>query len=185
MKLLFTSLLFCMAFSFGYAQNSQSAKEIMNNAFAQAKKEHKNIFVKFSASWCGWCKKMDASMEDPACKKSFNDNFVIVHLVVDESKDNKILETPGANEVRIQYNGDKKQGIPFWFILDDKGNLLADCYMRTKGQLATEKGDNVGCPASNEEVAYFLDVLMKTTTMSKAELNIIGERFRENQVKKQ
>ncbi|MBL0254406.1 MAG: hypothetical protein IPQ27_05310 [Chitinophagaceae bacterium] len=57
--------------------------------------------------------------------------------------------------------------------------------MRTKRPAGYRKGENVGCPASNEEVAYFLDVLMKTTTMSKAELNIIGERFRENQVKKQ
>lgn len=185
MKPLFFSLLFSFFFSVSPAQNPQTAKEILANAFSQASKEHKKVFVKFSASWCGWCKKMDASMQDPAVKTYFDDNFVTVHLVVDESKDKLNLETPGADEIRLQYNGDNKQGIPFWLILDDKGTLLADSYMRTKGQLPTEKGENTGCPASNEEVSYFLGILMRTTSLSKEALSIIGERFRENQIKKQ
>jgi len=161
MKSLFSSLLFCLAFSFGYAQNPLSAKEIMNNAFAQAKKEHKNVFVKFSASWCGWCKKMDASMQDPACKKSFEDNFVIVHLVVDESKDKKNLENPGADDVRIQYNGDNKQGIPFWFILDDKGNLKDNSFVTTttlEGWFIIEKYClSTNTTNTNSGFAVFLD----------------------------
>lgn len=181
MKSLFFTAFLSVIISTTFAQNAEPAKTIMEKAFAQAKKEHKNVFVKFSASWCGWCKKMDASMQDPATQKYFEDNFVIVHLVVDESKENKHLENPGADDIRIQYNGDKQQGIPFWLILNDKGDLLADSYLRTKGQLPSEKGENVGCPASTQEVAYFIEVLMKTSSLTKSELSIISERFRENE----
>ena len=54
----------------------RSATEILNEANAQAAKENKNVFVIFHASWCGWCHKMDSAMNDPVCKKFFDDNFI-------------------------------------------------------------------------------------------------------------
>ena len=35
-------------------ENIESTKTVMNNAFSKAKIENKNVFVMFSASWCGW-----------------------------------------------------------------------------------------------------------------------------------
>ena len=35
----------------------RSAAQLMAAAKARARKEHKNIFVMFHASWCVWCKK--------------------------------------------------------------------------------------------------------------------------------
>ena len=69
-------------------------------------------------------------MKDPACKKFFEDNFVIVQLILDETSGKENLENPGADEYRTRYNGDKNQGIPFWFILNSNGKLLGDCYIR-------------------------------------------------------
>jgi thiol-disulfide isomerase/thioredoxin len=184
MRLIYSLLLLGFALNSSFAQTPQTADEILKLASAKAKTEHKNVFVKFTASWCGWCKKMDASMEDPTTKKFFDDNFVIVHLVVDENEANKSRENPGANAVRIKYNGDENQGIPFWFILDDKGKLLGDCYIRNKGEAPTEKGNNSGCPANEEEVKAFIDVLKKTTKLNEAELSIIYDRFRKNEVKR-
>ncbi len=181
MKTLKLLPIFCFAFLYTFAQPARTADDIMKEAYVRANKEKKNVFVKFSASWCGWCHKMDDSMKDPACKKFFDDNFVIVQLIVDESKDKKDLENPGADETRIKYNGDKNQGIPFWFITDGDGKLLGDCYIRKKGEPLTLKGENSGCPASAEEVANFISVLKQTTQLTPEQLAIISERFRKNE----
>src|SRR5690242_9207413 len=109
-------ILFLFAFKIINAQPSPaSADEILKEACQQAAKEKKNVFIMFHASWCVWCHRMDSSMNDPTCKKFFDDNYVIRHLVVDESKDKKNLENPGANEMRNKYGGDN-QGIPYWLI---------------------------------------------------------------------
>jgi thioredoxin-related protein len=172
---------FALAFSMQAQQPSPlPASEVLKDAYTQAKKENKFVFVMFHASWCGWCHKMDKSMNDPACRDYFDKNFVIKHLVVDENKDKKDLENPGANELRNQYYGNE-QGIPFWLIFDKDGKLISDSKIRKEGE-GPEKGENVGCPASEKEVAYFIDVLKKTKRLKAPELEVIKARFRKNEL---
>jgi thioredoxin-related protein len=156
-----------------------SADILLKNAYGQAGKENKKVFVMFHASWCGWCHKMDASMNDPLCSKFFQDNYVVVHLVVDESKGKENLENPGAKEMRTKYHGDG-QGIPYWMVFDKTGTLLADSKMRKEGE-GPEAGDNTGCPASEKEVNFFIDILKRTSSINKAQEKIIKERFRKNE----
>lgn len=175
---LFSFLLLMTVVSVKAQQVPASAKEIMREACQLAAKENKNVFVMFHASWCVWCHRMDTSMNDAVCKKFFDDNYVIRHLVVDESAAKKKLETPGAAEMKIKFNGDG-QGIPFWLVFDKDGNLLADSKMRKEGD-GPEKGDNAGCPATEKEVDFFIEVLKKTSSVTKEQLAIIRKRFREN-----
>mgnify|MGYP003704433627 CR=1 FL=1 len=39
------------------------ARQVLDAALTKAKAEHKNVFVHFSASWCGWCHKLEAFMK--------------------------------------------------------------------------------------------------------------------------
>ena len=153
-----------------------SADEILKEARQQAMKENKNVFIIFHASWCVWCHRMDSSMDDPACKKFFDDNYVVRHMVVDESKDKKNLENPGANELRNKYGG-ADQGIPYWLIIDAKGNLIFNSRIRSADSLA----NNIGCPATENEVAYFIEILKKTSKLSDAQQAAIIKRFRKNE----
>lgn len=177
--------LLAAAFLFSFAVQAQNdvpgAQEVLTKAYKQAKKENKNVILIFHASWCGWCKKMDASIEDAKCRAFFDAHYVIIHLTVDESKDKKNLENPGANEVRLKYHGDKA-GLPFWTVLDKDGNLLADSYMRKEGVSKDEAGDNIGCPASENEVAAFIEILKKTSPLKQEQLDIIAARFKENKI---
>ncbi|MCB0741505.1 MAG: thioredoxin family protein [Chitinophagaceae bacterium] len=181
---IFKLLIFSLIFSWGIfnvqAQEPvPSAQQILDEAYAVAKKENKKVFIIFHASWCGWCHRMDTSMNDPSCKKFFDDNFVVRHLTVDEAKDKMYLENPGANAFRTKYHGDN-QGIPFWLIFDQDGKLLADSKIRKPGEGPAE-GSNAGCPASEEEVNFFVNILSRTTPLQKSELAIIAKRFRKNE----
>lgn len=178
-----SSFAFAIALLFSFAIKAQDtpppAEGILKGAYLAAAKENKNVFIMFHASWCGWCHKMDKSMNDEVCKKFFDDNFVIRHLVVDESDDKKNLENPGADEMKKKYYGDG-QGIPFWLVFDKDGKLLADSKIRAEGA-GPETGDNIGCPASVKEVEYFISLLKKTTKLNPDQLEIIRKRFRQNE----
>lgn len=181
MKFTFNTL--AISFLFSLAVHSQpfplSAEEILKEAYQTAAKENKNVFIMFHASWCGWCHKMNKSMNDETCKKFFDDNFVIRHLVVNESADKKNLENPGAEELNKKHYGEG-QGIPFWLVFDKQGKLLADSKIRVEGA-GPETGENTGCPATEREVVYFIAVLQKTTDLNPDQLHIIRKRFRQNE----
>ncbi len=159
-------IFFMMSTHFGFAQ--ESSKEILMKATEQAQKENKNVFIMFHASWCGWCKKMDSKMNDPACKALFDNNYVIEHLVVKESPANKKLENPGAEDLLAQYKG-SNSGIPFWLFFDENGKFLEDSF--------DLKGNNLGCPVSKEEVSLFIDKLRKTSSLNEDELATIAKVF--------
>jgi thiol-disulfide isomerase/thioredoxin len=181
MRLFITAIAVSFLFSVNsYAQQAASANDIMTEAFQKASKENKKVFIMFHASWCGWCHKMDSSMNDKTCKKFFDDNFVIRHLDVDEFKDDKkALQNPGANELRTKYHGDSI-GIPFWLIFDKDGNLLADSKLKPEGASMDAGGENVGCPSEEKEVVYFIRILKSITRLSSGQEESIGKRFREN-----
>ena len=166
----FTFLLFA---SYSFAQSAPNSGSIMAAAYKQAAKEHKNVLVMFHASWCGWCKKMDASMTDSSAKKYFTDNYVTVHLDVQEKPADKKLENPGAEVFLAKYKGEKA-GLPFFLIMDSKGAELGDSFM---------KGENIGCPASTDEVAYFISLLKKTSKINDEQVQAVTERFRKNEAK--
>lgn len=172
-------------FFLGYYTSVYSQKQVLSSdtilkrAYRSATLENKKVFIIFHASWCGWCHKMDSSLNDKACKQFFDNNYIIRHLVVYESKANKHLENPGAEEMLLKYKG-KDQGIPFWLIFDKNGKLLADSQIRAEGEGLDVKGQNTGCPAEADEVKYFISVLRKTSTITESQLQVIEKRFREN-----
>ena len=176
------SILFAFILQYCAAQtpavNTPSAEMVMKTALAQAAKENKNVILMFHASWCGWCHRMDSSLNDASVKKFFDDNYVITHLVVDETAALKSYENAGANELRTNYHGDGI-GIPFWLVFDKNGKLLADSKIRKETD-GPAGGNNIGCPANADEVAYFLEILKKTSTLNDQQLAIIAERFRKN-----
>ena len=162
-----------------FAQEMSSTETVMKNAYAQAAKEHKNVMVIFHASWCGWCKKMEACINEPALNKMFTDNYVIAYLDVMEQPAKKNLENPGSLELMTKYKGEKA-GLPFWFITDAKGKELADSQIRPDGAGFDTYGESVGCPAQANEVAFFTKVLKSTSKLTDADLAIISERFAKN-----
>ena len=175
-SVLFVVLSFFLVKQMVAQQSPKQANDILQEAYRQAVTDNKNVFLMFHASWCGWCHKLDSSMNDKTVRDFFNNNYVITHLTVYESKDNKNLENPGALEVLRKYKGNDL-GIPYWIIFDKEGKWLADSQMRQDGASFDVLGENVGCPASREEVNHFLKVLAKTSSLNANELSVIEKRF--------
>lgn len=159
-------LIFSFLLAVGFA-NAQTATEILVKAQNQAKIENKNVFVIFHASWCGWCKKMEKNMDDPKVKSYFDSNYVKTFITVQERAEKKNLETPGGDLVNEKFGG-KNQGLPFWVILDANGNVLEDSKVN---------GENIGGPASEDEVANLISKLEKTTKNEKVNSENIKEVF--------
>jgi thiol-disulfide isomerase/thioredoxin len=177
---IFLFSLFILAGSVAFSQTTpEPADAILTKAYKQAAKEKKNVFVIFHASWCGWCKKMDASIEDPSCKYYFNRSYVFVHLTVMENGEKKKDINPGAEDMLKKYFG-TSPGIPAFLIFDKKGTLLGDSQVRKPGEGLDKPGQNMGCPAAPEEVAVFIDLLKKTSKISVTEATAVTERFRKN-----
>jgi len=158
---------------------SPASGKILAAAYSKAAKEKKNVLIIFHASWCSWCKKMDASINDETCKSLFEKNYVITHLTVDEDKNKKHHENKGADLVRKKYHGEDA-GLPFWIIMDKNGKLLGDSFLRKEGESTSGPGENVGCPAEEKEVTAFIALLKKTSKLTDDELKIIAERFSKN-----
>jgi thioredoxin-related protein len=179
MKLKVLLLLFISTASLALSAQPESAASIMKKAQQQAAAEKKNVFVMFHASWCIWCHRMDTSMNDASCRDYFKNNYVVVHMTVSESDTVKHPDTPGAQEMMNKYYG-AGLGIPYWLIFDKNGSLLADSKIRTPDQ-AEAQGDNIGCPATADEVEAFIVKLKKTSVLSDAQADAIRKRFRQNE----
>lgn len=158
------------------AQTPPAADQVLKEATAKAAATNKKVFIIFHASWCGWCHRMDSIMSNADCRKLFDDHFVIRHLTVMEAKGKEQLENAGGKAFMERYQG-KDKGIPFWLIFDAQGKLVADCLMRPEGAGLDQPGENIGCPATKEEVAAFIKVLKKTTSLNQGQLAVIEKNF--------
>jgi len=121
-------------------------------AESKAVAEHKAIFVHFGASWCGWCKRLDAFLDRPDIKPVFEKYFVPVKFVVQESEKNKALENPGADALLAQLGG--PAGLPYSAFLDSAGKMVVNSKLN---------GLNIGYPGQPAEIDWFVEMMKKAS----------------------
>ena len=155
-----------LLFQLGAAQ--EKADVVLNKAFKEAKAGKKNVLLVFHASWCKWCKMMEKNMDLPEAKPIFDKRFVTAYLDVQERGDKKSLENPGGQELMNKYKGENA-GLPIWLVLNPKGEVLADSF--------DDKGQNLGSPATPEEVTAFIAKLGKSSKLTKEESQTIEKVF--------
>lgn len=166
---LLASLLVLAATSFA----AESADAIMAKAKQQAAKENKNILVKFSASWCVWCHRMDDWMHDTEAGKLVAKQYVVVVLIVDEDDKHKADENPGADDLRHRMGGDQV-GIPFFGMLDKTGKVLATSNPNK------DKPGNIGFPVEDNEIEHFLKMVADTSKLTKAQIEQVRASLKES-----
>jgi thiol:disulfide interchange protein len=101
-----------------------SAETLINAAVRVAQTENKGVLIHFGATWCKWCKRLDAAFESPELSGIFHDNYVLMHLTVQEEDDKVDTENPGAAALMAEF-GASQAGIPIYLFLDKNGRRLA------------------------------------------------------------
>ncbi len=152
-----------------------SAKDAVDVARAKAGKEGKAVFVRFTASWCGWCHRMQSVLDKPEVKAVWDKYFVSTPIVVLEQGENEKLENAGGEELMKSVGGEN-QGIPFFYFVDAKsGKMIINSLIPAE---TGKKPQNVGCPYQPEEVAFFMTLLKKAAPkMTDAERKTIEAGF--------
>jgi thioredoxin-related protein len=167
-----TIILFLALLSFtGFVANGEplTADQMLAPAKTKASTEQKTIFLHFGASWCGWCKRLDAFLDRPDIKPVFEKYFIPVKLVVHENDKNKALENPGADSLMQQFGG-SSAGLPYFAFLDEKGNMIVNSMLN---------GNNIGYPGEPNEIDYFLQMMKKAAPkMEDSDLKTIETALR-------
>ena len=93
-------------------------------AALKEKDNSKHMFVDITASWCGWCKKMDReTFTDPRVIELMNTYFIPVKLWGDSNKE---LDIDGykISEKNLAVSEFKVSGYPtFWFVNPDQARI--------------------------------------------------------------
>lgn len=155
---------------------ADDARVLIERARETAAKENKAVLVSFHASWCGWCKRLDRVFALEDVKPLIEKAYVRVRLTVMES-DPKFTSDMNPNGMDVMKElGGENQGIPYFAALDKNGKVL----MNSKRPIEGKPAANVGCPATPEEIAYFMTFLEKTApSLTKAERDLIAKRLAE------
>ncbi|HEV9037980.1 MAG TPA: thioredoxin family protein [Puia sp.] len=170
------AVLVLLCSSFTVHETPPSAAEVVKQACTEASASHKKVMILFHASWCTWCHKLDTMMASPECKSLFDDSYVIRHLTIAETPERKAEENPGAEALYEKY-ADQNSGIPFFLIMTADGTVIADSRIKPHGAKPGSSGDNIGYPASKEEVGYFIRVLHETSGLTTSQLRTIREKL--------
>lgn len=148
-----------------------SAETVLDTAARAARAGKKNLLVSFHASWCTWCRRLDAILSAPAAKEVLERHYQKAGLTVLERGERKSLENPGAGELLTSLAG-RDAGLPFTAVLDRK----------SRKAIATSNlggpGTNVGFPAKPHELDHFIAMLRTGAPgMTEAEAETIRAAF--------
>ncbi len=104
--------------------NDEIVWMLYDEGLAKAKEEGKHVFIDFTTSWCGWCKKMDKeTFNRPDVIKLVNENFIPVQVDGDSKK---MLDIEGfkISEKSLTKTEFGVRGYPtFWFLKSDGTKL--------------------------------------------------------------
>jgi thiol-disulfide isomerase/thioredoxin len=177
-KRMFCCFLLSISIMAVFAQKTTTlpASEIIAKSLRTAKSANKKVLVKFTASWCIWCHRMDAAIQDTSINQYFTDNYIMIAITVMETPSKVKEETVGGMDYLKKYGG-ANQGLPYWVVLDAKEEVLANSKLKPDDKPLNADGDNVGCPTEQKEVAYFIRVLKNTSTLTSVALEKIRKKF--------
>lgn len=103
--------------------DTADARHDIQQALAQAKREHKRVILDFGGNWCGDCQVLDIYFHQEPNLSLLEKNFVLVHVNVGHYDKNM--------DVADKYQIPVDHGVPALAVLDANGKML---YGQRKGE---------------------------------------------------
>lgn len=123
-----------------------TAEERIAAAVETARVSGKSVFVSVGTSWGTWCIKLDALLTNAIIGPLLNQHFVFLSLDQEKVK--------GTTAFRAAHALDRSSGVPWYATLNGQGELIATS--------DAKPAQNTGYPASQEEIAWFMEVLKRS-----------------------
>lgn len=166
-----SSLLGAPALAGATAARPSSTEEVLATAAKAARAGKRNILVLFHASWCRWCRKLEAILAAPGVAEIVAKHYERAELTVYERGEKQAAENEGAEQLLEALAGENA-GLPFAAVLDRKSRKP----IATSN--ASGPGTNVGFPSKADEIDHFVGMLRKgAPRMTEAEAETIRAAF--------
>jgi thioredoxin-related protein len=123
----------------------KDANVVLQGALGRAASEDKKLFLTFGAPWCGWCHKLEDFLARPEISAILARDFVVLKIDVDRMSSGK--------DVMKKYRPDDSGGIPWFTVIDAKGEKLAT------SDLLEGRIKNIGYPATPQEINAFMSLI--------------------------
>jgi thiol-disulfide isomerase/thioredoxin len=134
-----------------------SADVVLTQAQATAKAEQKKILLVFHASWCGPCHMFEKFLDEPQVHSVMEKSFVIVQLDVFENEKDKLHASSPGGELEMGKLGGRGQGVPYFAMLDETGEWIAD----SKMPAGDGPPENLGYPSGSAQIDWFIHMVKK------------------------
>lgn len=159
---------------FANINKPETAEMILHNSLKLAELSNKPVLVIFHASWCIWCKHLEAALNSPELKKIIDDNFIVTYIDVLEQKDKQDeLENPGGDKIMNDFGG-KDSGLPFYVFLNSNGKIIVNSE-------AIPENQNIGYPVSESEITAFSNLLKKSSSkITNKQITTVKEYLEKN-----
>lgn len=137
----------------------KSAKEMVDEGLATAKKESKNVFLVIGGLGCNYTVFLDKYHKDPAVRKILEPHYVFVRI--------EWYKEPGGKELWESYaNG--KMRLPIWVILDPAGKILGISGLQ----------EEAGYPISAKDFDHYSKALtIGSPKLTRADINILHQKL--------
>ncbi len=126
-----------------HAPEPLDARQLMNDALAEAAKTNRRVIVQETATWCGPCHRLARYLERQ--RAIWEKDYIWVRI--DQ-------RWHGSKQVMTPIRDGRSGGIPWYAILDASGNVLT-----TSNR---PDGDNIGFPSEAEGVDHFISMISST-----------------------
>jgi thioredoxin-related protein len=117
----------------------RDAKRVLEDALSRASSDDKRVLLTFGAPWCGWCHELHNWLAQPEIAAIVGRDFIVAQVDIDRMR--------GGKEVMKTYRPDPSGGIPWYVMLDSRGQSLAT---------ADGPDGNIGYPYKPKEIDHFL-----------------------------
>jgi thiol-disulfide isomerase/thioredoxin len=136
------------------------AQKVLDDALSRAGAEKKRVFLHVGAPWCGWCRRLEALLDQPEIASAIEADLIPVKIDTDRMT--------GGKEVAKKYQ--TSGGIPWYCVLTPDGKVVATSDIKP--------GENIGFPTEPAEVDHIVKMLTDgKSRMSDAQVEAMKSAF--------